>query len=297
MNGVTESQTMLARFGCNGWTGGQYSVFRVILGAYLAVHFARLIPWSGEVFSSAGMLAHSADSPLSRLFPNVLSVLDSPSFVTGFLVMAVGLSVIFAAGWRDRLAAVALWYILTCLFGRNPLTANPSLPFVGWMLLAHACIPGVPRGSLGALRRPNTVDGWRFPPALFGVAWIVMSIGYSYSGCMKLSSPSWIDGTALARVLENPLARPTLLREWLLSLPGPLLRAATWGGLGLELAFAPLVLFRRVRPWVWGAMVGMHLSLMVLIDFADLSTGMVMVHLFTFDPGWIAAWRAKLPSR
>ena len=31
----------------------------------------------------------------------------------------------------------------------------------------------------------------------------------------------------------------------------------------------------------------MHLSLILLIDFADLSLGMVMLHLFTFDPAWI----------
>jgi predicted DCC family thiol-disulfide oxidoreductase YuxK len=34
-------------------------------------------------------------------------------------------------------------------------------------------------------------------------------------------------------------------------------------------------------------MVFMHLSLIALIDFADLSLGMVMIHLFAFDPGWI----------
>jgi predicted DCC family thiol-disulfide oxidoreductase YuxK len=31
----------------------------------------------------------------------------------------------------------------------------------------------------------------------------------------------------------------------------------------------------------------MHLGLMVVLDFADLSLGMVMLHLFTFDPAWI----------
>jgi hypothetical protein len=31
----------------------------------------------------------------------------------------------------------------------------------------------------------------------------------------------------------------------------------------------------------------MHLSLIALIDFADLSLGMVLIHLFTFDPGWV----------
>jgi len=62
---------------------------------------------------------------------------------------------------------------------------------------------------------------------------------------------------------------------------------ATWSALALELLFAPLALFHRARPFVWAAAVLMHLSLIVLVDFADLSTGMLFLHAFTFDPGWL----------
>src|SRR5262249_21391567 len=90
-----------------------------------------------------------------------------------------------------------------------------------------------------------------------------------------------------ARVLENPLARPSFVRDAVLTLPEGLLRLATWGALLAELGFAPLALVPRLRPWLWGLLLLMHLSLIVLIDFADLSLGMVMLHLFTFDPAWI----------
>jgi predicted DCC family thiol-disulfide oxidoreductase YuxK len=198
----------------------------------------------------------------------------------------------FAAGWHDRPAAFLLWYAWACLFGRNPLIANPGLPYVGWILLAHVCLPPAPYGSWAARGRVDPGGGWRMPPDLFAVAWVLMALGYSYSGSTKLVSPSWVDGSALARVLENPLARPTALREWLLSLPDGVLRLATWGALGLELAFAPLALVRRLRPWLWTAMLGMHLSLLTLFDFTDLSLGMVMLHLFTFDPAWVPALAA-----
>ncbi len=91
----------------------------------------------------------------------------------------------------------------------------------------------------------------------------------------------------LARILESPLARPGFLREVLLALPGSVQRLATWGALALELLFAPLALFRRLRPWVWGAMLAIHIGLLLLIDFADLTFGMIVLHLFTFDPAWI----------
>lgn len=96
-----------------------------------------------------------------------------------------------------------------------------------------------------------------------------------------------MDGTAVAHVLENPLARPGALREAILDLPGGVLRLGTWATLTLELLFAPLALARRLRPWIWMLALGLHVGLIVLIDFADLSMGMVMLHLFTFDPAWV----------
>lgn len=271
----------------NGWTGGQYSLVRTALGVYLLVHFLHLIAWGREVFSSAGVLSDAAWSPLIRAFPNVLAIADGPGAVTALLVLGAASAVLFAIGWFDRVAAIVMWYILACLFGRNPLIANPSLPFVGWALLMHACLPGRPYGSVGALGRSDPGGGWRFPPAIFGAAWIVMSIAYSYSGYTKLVSPSWMDGSALARVLENPLARPSVVRDALLAMPAVVLKGATWGALGLELLFAPLAIFRPLRRWLWLAMVCMHIGLLTLIDFADLSAAMLVFHLFVFDPAWL----------
>jgi predicted DCC family thiol-disulfide oxidoreductase YuxK len=271
----------------NGWTGGQYSLFRAVFGGYLLIHFSALLPYGSELFSRTGVLPDRMASPLIHLFPNILAISDAPAAVLALLAIAAVASIAFAAGFHDRIAAVVVWYASACLFGRNPLIANPSLPFVGWILLAHACLPRAPYGSWDARGRIDPRGGWSFPPSIFGAAWIVMAVGYTYSGWTKLVSASWVDGTAIARVLANPLARPTVLREAMLALPAPLLHVMTWGALALELLFAPLALFRRVRPVLWSLMLLMHLGLMTLIDFADLSVGMIVLHLFTFDPRWI----------
>jgi predicted DCC family thiol-disulfide oxidoreductase YuxK len=68
---------------------------------------------------------------------------------------------------------------------------------------------------------------------------------------------------------------------------------ATWSALGLELLFAPLALFRRIRPWIWLAMIGLHLGLLVMVDFADLTLGMLLIHFLTFDPAWIPRRAAR----
>jgi predicted DCC family thiol-disulfide oxidoreductase YuxK len=276
----------------NGWTGGQYSVYRALLGLYLFVHFLRLIPWGREVFSGAGVLPNASASPLLHLFPNVLALWDAPPVITVLLALGALLAVVFAFGWHDRAAAVALWYLWACLLGRNPLIANPSLPFIGWLLLAHAVLPSAPFGSWAARGRSDPRGDWRMPPLVFALAWGLMAVGYTYSGYTKLVSPSWLDGSALFRVLQNPLARPTFLRILFLSTPFGLLRLGTWAALGLELGFAPLALFRKLRPWIWAAMVGLHCSLVLLVNFADLTAGMLLLHLFTFDPLWIPSKKA-----
>ncbi|MBY0546769.1 MAG: DCC1-like thiol-disulfide oxidoreductase family protein [Candidatus Obscuribacterales bacterium] len=275
----------------NGWTGGQYSLFRYIFGAYLFIHFLQLVPYGAELWSNQGALADGSASPLLGIFPNMFALCDTPGFVTGVLVAATGLSLMLALGWRDRLAAVLLWYIWACLFGRDPFISNPGLPYVGLMLVVHAILPSRPWGSLG--KRPANDPGhaWRMPQSLFLVVWILMALGYTYSGWAKLASPSWVSGDAMERVLLNPLARTNFLRDWALMLPEPLLNGWTWYALGLELAFAPLALFRRTRPLVWFAGLSMHLGIITLVNFADLSLGMVMLHLFTFDPNWIKGRR------
>lgn len=269
-----------------GWTGGQYSLYRGLLGAYLLVHFVVLLPWAAELFSDRGVLPASA-SPLLAAFPNVLLLSDAVPVVTALVVAGALGALLLLLGFHDRVGALGAWYVLACLFGRNPLISNPSLPFIGWLLLAHVLVPPAPYGSWAARKRADPRGGWHLPGALVTAAWILMCLAYSYSGYTKLLSPSWVDGTALQRVLSNPLARPGLVRELLLASPPALLRLATWSALGLELAFAPLALLRRVRPWIWLAMVGMHAGLLVLVDFAELSVGMLVLHLFTFDPRWI----------
>jgi hypothetical protein len=60
----------------------------------------------------------------------------------------------------------------------------------------------------------------------------------------------------------------------------------TWKALALELLFLPLAVWRWTRPVIWFAMVSVHIGILALVSFADLSAGMLMVHLFTLDSRW-----------
>ena len=271
----------------NSWTGGQYSVFRVLFGIYLLIHFAHLLPWSAELFSNKGVLPDANLSPIFARFPNLFAISDAPWFIYGSLGISIVAALAFAIGWQDRIAAVWLWVVWASLFGRNPLILNPSMPYVGFMLLAHVFVPAAPFGSVSARSRPDPDGGWSLPGSVFLAAWVVLALSYSYSGYTKLLSPSWVAGDNIAFVLDNPLARFWILREIFLWLPPVFLTGLTWTVLYVELLFAPAALWARARPWLWLAMLSIQFGFLFLLNFADLTMGMLLFHLFTFNPAWV----------
>lgn len=267
-------------------TASQFAWFRVIFGAYLAVHFAHLIPWGQELFSRQGVLPDAHLNPTHGILPNILAWWDTPAFVTAFLLALVVLSVLLALGVARHAAAGLLWYGWACLFNRNVLISNPSIAYVGLLLALTMLVPAREPRPFG---RQSAAGDFYVPAGVYWAAWWLLAAGYTFSGLVKLSSPSWIDGSALWHVLQNPLARDGMFRDLVLGAPAWTLRMLTWSALVLEISFLPLALSRRTRPLIWFAMVCMHVGIMSLVSFADLSAGMLMVHLFTLDSGWPAA--------
>lgn len=267
-------------------SGGQYSLYRGLLGGYLLVHFVHLLPWAAEVFGRGGLVAEPGLSPLMAALPAALHALDAPALLIALIGLGACGGVLIALGWFDRSAAIGCALLLAWLHARNPLIANPSLPLLGWLLLAHACTPPRPHGSLASLRGGVEVE-WQLPAAIYWSAFIVLAVSYSYSGYTKLLSPGWVAGEAIAEVLHNPLARDHALRALLLALPPVCLQWLTWLVIAVELLFAPLALWRRLRFPLWLSMLLIQFGFLVFLDFADLTAPMLLAHLLTFDPRWI----------
>lgn len=261
----------------------QFSLFRIMLGIYLVLHFSMLLPYAAELWSNQGILPSAKLNLTYGLFPNVLYWLDAPWFTVGFVALLCFLSLLLILGYQRPIVSLLLWYGWVCLFNRNNLISNPGIPFVGWILLALAVIP---KGEPLCFRGEKDPD-WKFPPLLFWGAWALMAIGYSISGIDKWQAPSWRNGDAIPFLLDNPLARDWFLREWFLLLPDWTLHLMTWSVLAVEILFLPFSVSRKTRPFAWLAMIWVHLGILLLVDFADLTWGMLMIHLFTFDATWL----------
>ncbi len=119
----------------------QFTIFRIIFGTYLTIHFFDLIPYAAELYSNVGILADATLNATYPIFPNIMLLFNGPLGSHIFLIALTLLSVFFLLGYQRRIVAFLLWYGFACLFNRNILTSNPSLAYVGWALLACAIIP------------------------------------------------------------------------------------------------------------------------------------------------------------
>ena len=254
----------------------QFTTFRILFGLYLALQFAELIPYSDELFGgSAYSLVKAGLQPL----PNLLIYFERPA---EFLIVLVLLSVLFAAGCFRRPASLLIWYGMYCLYHRNVRIDNVGLAYTGWLLLACTLVPtGEP---LRVGRRYQSQ--WEMPRLLLVSAWTVLAVSYAVAGVTKLTANLWTDGRLLGYVLESAMARDWWLDRWLLRLPGGIPAFLTWSVVAAELSFLPLCLFRPTRFFAWLVLTLMNLGIIFTLDFAQLTIGILLFHLFVFDTQW-----------
>jgi hypothetical protein len=248
-----------------------------------------LLPYAPEVWSNEGLLANAQLNLTHGYFPNILNSIDTPLFIYTFVSILLICSFLLLVGIQRPLISIMLWYGWVCLFDRNNLISNPGIPFIGWILLCFAVIP---KGEPLCLFT-NKKSDWEFPKLLFIGAWAIMAIGYTISGFDKFNSPSWRDGTAIIHLLNNPLARDWGLRTFLLSFHETILHIMTWGILFIEITFLPFAIWSKTRKWIWLLMILMHIGILLIVDFADLTIGMLMIHWLTYDRSWFHFFNKK----
>lgn len=273
----------------------QYALFRIVFGIYLIVHFIQVLPWAATIWSEQGILADARLNFTYGTFPNILWLLDNPLFLYGFVASLLAASISFTLGYYRRSTALFLWFGWACLFHRNNLISNPGLPMVGWLLLANALVQKGEPWTLG--KQSHTSEKWELPKELFWGAWIIVGLSYTISGIDKLMAPSWRDGTAFSHLLANPLARNYFVTDWLMRLPNSVHKVLSWSALGIEIAFGFLCLFNKTRLFAWISIIALHLGILTVISFADLTFGVLMLHLFTIEPRWLTAKPVQASDR
>ncbi len=256
----------------------RFALVRITLGLLLAWEFATLAPFAARLFGDAGPV-----STIHPLLPDSI-VLVRGALAHGFLHAVLAcVAMSFALGFARRSCAALLWLGWALVVNGIPTVAVPSDGFVGWLLLAALLIPeGEPRWPTAPAK------SWSLPTPVVPTAWLALAAGYAVSGVGKLESPSWIDGSALALVLSGPVARDGFAAAALLELPAPLLRAATWAALALELGFPAMCLWVWTRAVAWVLMVLFHLAILLLLDVTTVSLAMLIFHALVLEEPWFS---------
>jgi predicted DCC family thiol-disulfide oxidoreductase YuxK len=178
----------------NGWTGGQYSIFRVILAICLCI-------WNVQV-----ILAHQSAA----------AEWSGQGFLDAFLLVVVPvLCVLLAVGWHDWIAAMLLWgfaWLLPWALGLCSLPIQPptNVPPVGMftLLFLHWSVSAAPYGSLAARGRIDPGNSWDMSGTTYAFAWFMLAL--------FLFFPPILDGDWLSvmPVVLFPLAFVPRLRPW-----------------------------------------------------------------------------------
>ena len=267
----------------------QFAVFRIALGLYLVHHFLYLI--LGSQPSELDVAPPDAALNFTHgVLPNPLQWWDTPGLATAWLVGMLVLSVSLLLGTWRRTTCLLLWYGWVCLFYRNELISHPGIPYVGMILLLMAIVPpGEPLSVTGE----HDNRRWYFPWMVFFAAWVLMAVGYTADGLDKLlTDPGWRDGTAIMQIADSPSGRGGPLRALMIAMPSWVHRTVAWSVLAMEVLFVPLCLTRKTRLVAWTLTLGMQICILAVVDLGHLAFGMVMLHMFTFDPDWFGPRRA-----
>ena len=279
-----ESYTTTAKTHSIGPT--QFAIFRIILGFYLAWHFNSLIPYSPEIFGSNGVIPDPTMMPNWRIASVFLPVFKSDYHLKIFLGFLTIVSTMFAIGVYRRTCSAIMLYGWIFLFNRNIFIANPGIPYVGWLLLISIIIPNGENYCL-QIQKESDKKNWHVNIIITWAAIIIMMGGYTFSGIHKLQCQSWLDGSALRHILSGLLARDNFLVDFLLNSPEIVLQVATWMSLFAEISSLFIGIAYHTRKWYWLFFMSMHIGVICLVNFMDLTLGVMMIHIFTFETRWL----------
>lgn len=229
-------------------------LFRILAGLLGCVYFAAAFFETGDISGPDGLIDHTLSL---ELFPYTKWSLLQGELSTGLLKLvylgAALISGVLAAGYRPTLCAVVLYVLAVSTYRLNFLVLYVDDAVFHWTMLWLVLLPvghtltwkmwhREGRGALGYWLHLKV-------PGLAVRCFLVnLALVYGASGLWKLTSPMWLEGTALYVILKLPIA-------WMPDLWGPAslpwLTVASYVALAAEPLFVLLLFLRSGQPFKW----------------------------------------------
>ncbi|WP_324675903.1 HTTM domain-containing protein [Hymenobacter sp. GOD-10R] len=250
-------------------------VFRISAGSLLALEQA------GSLALGYSREYTEPRFHFSYLFTQWLPV-PPPVGMYGLHLLAILGGIGVAAGWRYRASAAALWLAYTWLFlVEQTRYINHFYLYclvAGWLFFIPAHRAASADVRTGRVSYSAHLPNWTRLVLLFQ-----LSVVYLYAGLAKLNT-DWLTNSPLVLWLQakstRPVVGPLLAQPWL----PPLM---SYAGLAFDLLVVPALLWRRTRPWAFGAAAFFHLSNVVIFGLGTFPWfSLLMTVSVFFSPSW-----------
>jgi hypothetical protein len=271
---------------------------RIAFGLLVTAWTLSLLPDLLTLFGRDGV----RPAPTSvRYSWGLLHIVSSDWAVVAVWVLLLLAALAVTVGWHTRLAALVVFVAVLSFQRRNIFVFNSGDVVLRIEALYLALAPA---GAALSLDRRRTAGS--FWDAQVRAPWglrlmqVQLSIIYLTTVHDKLTGSTWNDGTAVSYALRLTDLQAFALPDWLTT-NAVLMNFATWGTLVLELSIGVLVWNRRLRPWVLGAGIVMHMIFVLTLAVAFFSFAMYVLYL-SFVPEdtarrWVDRTRVRLATR
>lgn len=217
---------------------------------------------------------------------------DAAAVVLWAVLLLAGVALLL--GWRSRLAAVIVFVCVLSFERREPFVFNSGDGLVRIEALFLALAPS--GAALSLDRRRIAGSFWDVSDrALWPLRLMQLQLSLIYLATVhdKLTGATWNDGTAASYSLRLADLRNVAVPTWLAMNP-LLMNAVTWGTLLVELAVGVLVWRRRWRPWVLGAGIAMHLTILLTLKVGFFTFAIFVLYLAFTPPETAQRWVSRL---
>jgi len=236
--------------------------------------------------------------PNFRYWIGVLSPAAPSWAVYGLWAVLLVASVCLILGAGTRLASILVFVGILSFERRNPYIFNAGDVLVRNLSFYLMLAPAGAALSVDAWRRARDAF-WEFPkrsPWALRLIQVQLSVVYASTVWAKVRGNDWNNGTAVSYALRlDDLAR-FHVPSWIAT-NVTLSNLMTFGTLAIEAGIAVLVWNRKLRPWVLGAGVIMHLSIAINIMIGFFSMAMFVAYLAFVPSDTMERWLLRFRER
>jgi len=256
-------------------------LIRIAFGVLAVCWTLSLLPSLYDFFGVGG-ISHPGD--VGRYRWSVFEIWPNDTVLLAGWITLMLAAIALAAGWHSRLAAILVFVLVLSFDRRNPSVFNSGDMLIRIEALLLALAPTGAALSLDQRRRTGD-----FFSAQTRAPWAIrlmqcqLSLIYLAGMRAKLSGSTWPDGTAVSYALQlwdmTLLPIPNFVKTNAL-----LMNIATWATLLIETTIPILVWIRRLRWWMLGAGVLLHLGIMLTIAVGFFTPAMMILYLAFIPP-------------